>query len=133
MIWNIPQAVLVISVFSVVCWTPGLMTRFGLRWLEAELCQFVYATPQRTMILLFCFLTHFMAGLVAAAQRPLLADGGEFCWDVCSFWAAGTWSTLSAVCPPRLRVWALHFQSLTIIKQNDDFLQQKHVEVLIRK
>ena len=77
----------------VVCWTSGLMTCFGLCWLEAELWllssvaashwRFVYSTPQRTDFCCFSFFSFFfnsLHGLFGSSSSAL--GWPEFCWDV---------------------------------------------------
>lgn len=88
MMWNIPHAVLVISLFSP---PHGPLTCFGLCWLDAGLVvashwHFVYSTPQRTDCLtpplFFCFffleLILVCFGSCSSAFRLV----GSFCWDV---------------------------------------------------
>lgn len=75
----------------VVCWTSGLMTCFGLCWLEAELWllssvaashwRFVYSTPQRTdFSFSFFFFFNSLHGLFGSSSSALRWP--EFCWDV---------------------------------------------------
>lgn len=84
MIWNIPQAVLVISVLSAICWTPGLMNVLdfdsSVRWPPPTVGLFT-RRHKEPWFFFFCLFFNSLHCLFGSSSRSLLADG-ELCWDV---------------------------------------------------